>query len=45
MAQLLYPVFHLFFAHGVIFEPHLQDVVLGLQQGAPRSSSCATSKA
>lgn len=35
VAQLVYPVFHLFFAHGVIFEPHLQNVVLGLRQGMP----------
>ncbi|WP_232346698.1 IucA/IucC family protein [Cupriavidus taiwanensis] len=35
VAQLIYPVFHLFFAHGVIFEPHLQNVVLGLRQDMP----------
>ncbi|WP_371748157.1 IucA/IucC family siderophore biosynthesis protein [Cupriavidus sp. AcVe19-6a] len=35
VSQLLYPVFHLFFAHGVIFEPHLQNVVLGLRQDMP----------
>ncbi|NUT14944.1 MAG: iron transporter [Cupriavidus sp.] len=35
VSQLLYPVLHLFFAHGVIFEPHLQNVVLGLRQGLP----------
>ncbi|GAO72176.1 MULTISPECIES: IucA/IucC family protein [Comamonas] len=35
VSQLLYPVFHLFFAHGVIFEPHLQNVVLGLRQNMP----------
>jgi siderophore synthetase component len=35
VAQLVYPVLHLFFAHGVIFEPHLQNVVLGLRQGMP----------
>jgi siderophore synthetase component len=33
--QLVYPVFQLFFAHGVIFEPHLQNVVLGLKDGWP----------
>ena len=33
--QLVYPVFYLFFSHGVIFEPHLQNVVLGLRQGLP----------
>ncbi|KJK21116.1 iron transporter [Burkholderiaceae bacterium 16] len=35
VSQLVYPVFHLFFAHGIIFEPHLQNVVLGLRQGMP----------
>ncbi|WP_024303227.1 IucA/IucC family siderophore biosynthesis protein [Pseudogulbenkiania sp. MAI-1] len=34
--QLIYPVFHLFFAHGVVFEPHLQNVVLGLEKGWPK---------
>jgi len=33
--QLIYPVFHLFFSHGVIFEPHLQNVILGLREGMP----------
>lgn len=33
--QLIYPVFHLFFSHGVIFEPHLQNVMLGLREGMP----------
>lgn len=33
--QLVYPVFHLFFSHGVIFEPHLQNVVIGLRQDMP----------
>jgi siderophore synthetase component len=33
---LMYPVFHLYFAHGLIFEPHLQNVVLGIQDGWPR---------
>lgn len=33
--QLVHPVFHLFFSHGVIFEPHLQNVVLGLRDGLP----------
>lgn len=33
--QLVYPVFYLFFTHGVIFEPHLQNVVLGLRHGMP----------
>lgn len=33
--QLIYPVFYLFFSHGVIFEPHLQNVVLGVRHGMP----------
>lgn len=33
--QLVYPVFYLFFSHGIIFEPHLQNVVLGLRDGLP----------
>jgi siderophore synthetase component len=35
-AQLLPPVLHCFFAHGIIFEPHLQNVVIGLEGGLPR---------
>ena len=34
--RLLYPVLYCFFAHGLIFEPHLQNVVLGLRAGWPR---------
>lgn len=34
--RLLYPVLYCFFAHGLIFEPHLQNVVLGLRNGWPR---------
>lgn len=33
---LMHPVFHLYFAHGLIFEPHLQNVVLGIQNGWPQ---------
>lgn len=33
--QLLGPVFYCFFEHGVIFEPHLQNVVIGMQGGVP----------
>ena len=33
---LMPPVLHCAFAHGVIFEPHLQNVLLGLQDGWPR---------
>ncbi|RJG17749.1 IucA/IucC family protein [Massilia cavernae] len=32
----LYPVLYCYFAHGVIFEPHLQNVVIGVKEGAPR---------
>ncbi len=28
--QVMYPVLHCYFAHGVVFEPHLQNVVIGL---------------
>lgn len=34
--SLLHPVLHCYFAHGLIFEPHLQNVVLGIQDGWPR---------
>lgn len=34
--RLLYPVMYCFFAHGLIFEPHLQNVVLGLRNDWPR---------
>lgn len=34
--RLMYPVFYFYFAHGVIFEPHLQNVVLGIRDGMPR---------
>lgn len=27
--QLMYPVLHCYFMHGVVFEPHLQNVVIG----------------
>lgn len=33
--QLLPPVFYCFFEHGVIFEPHLQNVVIGMRNGLP----------
>lgn len=36
VAQLMAPVLHCYFAHGLVFEPHLQNVLLGLQQGWPR---------
>lgn len=33
--QVLYPVLHCYFAHGIVFEPHLQNVVIGLRNGWP----------
>jgi siderophore synthetase component len=33
--QVLYPVLHCYFAHGVVFEPHLQNVVIGLVDNWP----------
>jgi siderophore synthetase component len=35
VAQLMSPVFHCYFAHGLVFEPHLQNVLVGLQAGWP----------
>lgn len=34
--RLLYPVMYCYFAHGLIFEPHLQNVVLSLRNDWPR---------
>lgn len=34
--RLLYPVLYCYFAHGLIFEPHLQNVVVGLTRDWPR---------
>ena len=33
--QVMYPVLDCYFAHGIVFEPHLQNVVLGLRDGWP----------
>jgi len=33
--QVMYPVLHCYFAHGVVFEPHLQNVVIGLVNDWP----------
>ncbi|MFP5393605.1 MAG: IucA/IucC family protein [Gammaproteobacteria bacterium] len=33
--QTMYPVLHCFFGHGVVFEPHLQNVVIGLVNDWP----------
>lgn len=35
VALVMYPVLHCYFAHGVVFEPHLQNVLLGLRHDAP----------
>jgi siderophore synthetase component len=34
--QLMLPVLHCYFAHGLVFEPHLQNVLIGLQESWPR---------
>lgn len=31
--EVMYPVLHCYFEHGVIFEPHLQNVVIGVGEG------------
>jgi siderophore synthetase component len=36
VAQVMYPVLYCYFAHGVIFEPHLQNVVIGMAAGEPQ---------
>lgn len=33
--QVMYPVLHCYFAHGVVFEPHLQNVIIGLVDDWP----------
>ncbi|WP_377701177.1 IucA/IucC family protein [Pseudoduganella sp. UC29_71] len=33
--ELMYPVLYCYFAHGVIFEPHLQNVLVGVADGMP----------
>lgn len=33
--QVMYPVLHCYFSHGVVFEPHLQNVVIGLRADWP----------
>ncbi len=35
---ILHPVLHCYFAHGLIFEPHLQNVVIGIQEDWPRQT-------
>lgn len=30
VAEIMYPVFYCYFAHGIIFEPHLQNVLVGV---------------
>ena len=34
--QVMYPVLYCYFVHGVIFEPHLQNVVIGVADGTPQ---------
>lgn len=34
--QLMPPILYCFFQHGVIFEPHLQNVLIGLVDGCPQ---------
>ncbi|MBT9568946.1 MAG: iron transporter [Thiobacillus sp.] len=36
VATLMYPVLYCYFNHGVIFEPHLQNVVVGVSDTGPR---------
>lgn len=36
VAEIMYPVLYCYFAHGVIFEPHLQNVVIGIANGEPQ---------
>jgi len=38
VAELMYPVLYCYFAHGVIFEPHLQNVVIGVAAGEVRQA-------
>lgn len=33
--ELMYPVLYCYFAHGLIFEPHLQNVLVGVANGLP----------
>ncbi|MGR8997890.1 MAG: IucA/IucC family protein, partial [Gammaproteobacteria bacterium] len=33
--QVMYPVLYCYFAHGVVFEPHLQNVIIGLVDNWP----------
>ncbi|RJF95502.1 IucA/IucC family protein [Noviherbaspirillum saxi] len=36
VAEVMYPVLYCYFEHGVIFEPHLQNVVIGVAEGEPQ---------
>jgi len=38
VAEVMYPVLYCYFAHGVIFEPHLQNVVIGVVEGKPHQA-------
>lgn len=35
VSKLMYPVMYCYFSYGVIFEPHLQNVVIGIAKGKP----------
>lgn len=36
VAELMHPVLYCYFAHGIVFEPHLQNVVIGVAAGEPQ---------
>lgn len=36
VAEVMYPVLYCYFARGVVFEPHLQNVLIGVAEGEPR---------
>ncbi len=36
VAEVMYPVLYCYFSHGIIFEPHLQNVVIGVVAGEPQ---------
>lgn len=36
VAEVMYPVLYCYFEHGVVFEPHLQNVVIGVGQNGPQ---------
>lgn len=36
VVEVMYPVLYCYFAHGIVFEPHLQNVVIGVAEGEPQ---------